>query len=578
MANEILTEIVLELRDLNKQLKGVEKKALTTGNKAGRNIAKPIEQRSSAAIDGIKRRLLGLGAAFATAFAGRAIIRAAGVQEKAVAAVNQSLRQTGEFTVEASKGIQEYAASLQKTTGIGDELILQNFALAQSFTKNAEQAKELTAVAIDFAAAADLNYTEAVRRLGRATQGSAADVSNFDSRIRSLTKAQLKAGDATRLLGETFAGAAAAQLKTFDGAVVNAENSFGDLLESIGRFITQNPVAIQALNQFAGVFSNLAERLNKIEISSFNSQLGKLQDVLIGTLATGEFVVNIFNTIAAAVGGLAAVTVLAINREFAAAREAAFLLTEDIEDNLFDFNVTAKVEEMISRLQVAMKTGTEGLKQTARESGQAIIDGILGGIGGGGEIVDGLNQIFATSEEGATNLAASLKGKVKNAVIGFASGVGNAFATIGAALVKGEDAFAAFGNAVLGVFGELAIQIGSFFFLQGLGNLLSNPAAAAAQIAAGTGLIILGGALKAISGGSGGSAAPAAAAAGGGASLTPNLGGGDSAFSEQPDTESEQRVVINVQGSILDRRETGLELAEVISEAFGTNGVRILQV
>jgi hypothetical protein len=31
-------------------------------------------------------------------------------------------------------------------------------------------------------------------------------------------------------------------------------------------------------------------------------------------------------------------------------------------------------------------------------------------------------------------------------------------------------------------------------------------------------------------------------------------------------------VVINVQGNILDRRETGLELAKVLSESFDTNG------
>jgi hypothetical protein len=30
---------------------------------------------------------------------------------------------------------------------------------------------------------------------------------------------------------------------------------------------------------------------------------------------------------------------------------------------------------------------------------------------------------------------------------------------------------------------------------------------------------------------------------------------------------------VNVQGNVLDRRQTGLEIAEVINEAFGSGGV-----
>lgn len=180
-------------------------------------------------------------------------VRAAQEQEAAVSDLNAALEAAGTFSQDASQDIQQFASALQETTTIGDEAVLQGVALAQSFVKTADEAKELTAAALDFAKGADLNFTEAIRRLGRGVQGSAADIANFAPEIRNLTKEQLAAGEATRIIADRFRGAAASETRTFRGAIQQLNNLFGDLTESIGNAVVKNRS-----------FSNVVQALTKV--------------------------------------------------------------------------------------------------------------------------------------------------------------------------------------------------------------------------------------------------------------------------------------------------------------------------
>lgn len=163
---------------------------------------------------------------------------------------------------------------------------------------------------------------------------------------------------------------------------------------------------------------------------------------------------------------------------------------------------------------------------------------------------------------------------------GVVNGLTSSFAAMGGALAKGANAFQAFSKAIIGAIGNLAIQIGSMLVAVGLGFEAAGaimPAWAVAgvgTVAAGLALITLGGALSAIGSGGGEDS-------GGGVSSGSSAGGnltggsvGDGPFEREKEKPTTQ-VVVNVQGNILDRRQTGLELADVINEAFGSNGLVI---
>ncbi|MBL0233170.1 MAG: hypothetical protein IPQ08_05855 [Chitinophagaceae bacterium] len=163
------------------------------------------------------------------------------------------------------------------------------------------------------------------------------------------------------------------------------------------------------------------------------------------------------------------------------------------------------------------------------------------------------------------------------AKITLVNGIGSSFAAFGQALAKGEDAMAAFGKALLGVLGDIAIQMGQMFIWQGLGFSANPlmPGAGAGMVAAGIGLSILGGVLKGLAGGGGGSTSNASASAGGGLAT-----GGDSmgTFSAAGPMATDSRVnpntVINftVQGDVLDSSDTQNRIVELLNSAIDTKG------
>lgn len=161
----------------------------------------------------------------------------------------------------------------------------------------------------------------------------------------------------------------------------------------------------------------------------------------------------------------------------------------------------------------------------------------------------------------------------------FVGGITNGFTKLGAALAKGENGFKVLGEMVLDIIGDLCIQLGSFFVAQAVAFYAAGSSgifpqmlmSAPATMAAGVGLITLGGFLKAV-GGSG---------AGGGVASSSGGGGVGGSLTQSPDVGQQKpatTVTVNVQGNVLDRRETGLALVETLNEYFNTNDGRIIKV
>lgn len=262
-----------------------------------------IKQTGSASIQKVGDFLKSMGRAAVAAGASLGALAGISVQafseqEKAAARANSALIQNGDYTKANSKAVQDWASSLQDATGIGDEAILQNFALASSFTKNTEEAKKLTAAAIDFASGAQLNVTEATRRLGRAFQGSAADVANFAPGIRELTKEELLNGQATDIIAAKFKNFASRELNTAGGQIKNIQGRLGDFLEVIGQAAA--PIIIALGGQFANFTKTLQG--NKVII-------GNLKTSFMTLAKAGIVVKGIFEGIGKVVGTVLAASI-----------------------------------------------------------------------------------------------------------------------------------------------------------------------------------------------------------------------------------------------------------------------------
>lgn len=160
------------------------------------------------------------------------------------------------------------------------------------------------------------------------------------------------------------------------------------------------------------------------------------------------------------------------------------------------------------------------------------------------------------------------------------AGINNVISTglqgLGAQLVKGGNAFAAFGNSILSILGDVAVQMGQLLIAQGLAlNSLATSLATfngAGAIAAGAALIVLGGALKALSGGAGTSTS--------GGGFAASTGGLESPVGTTPTTnqdtvaarETQTRVQLTINGDVFDSDETGMRIVDLLNESIGKNG------
>ena len=183
-------------------------------------------------------------------------------QEEAVSLLNQSLKNAGTFSNEASLGIQKFASALQASSTFGDEVILQNIALARNFTSTNEQATKLVEAAVNLSAATGAPLEASITNLGKTFSGLSGRIAESIPAIRALSEEQLRAGAAIDLVAARFAGSALEATKTFNGQLAQLKNSFGDFLELIGAELA--PVIAKLVTNF----QSAVDFLNSLDVST----------------------------------------------------------------------------------------------------------------------------------------------------------------------------------------------------------------------------------------------------------------------------------------------------------------------
>lgn len=583
------------------------------GRAAGR-AARQLGGRLRNSLNGIPKVALAAAAALGAVFATRVIVQAATRQEDAINSLNASLQRIGEFSQEASQDLQDFASALQATTRFGDEAVIEQLAFAQSLGATAEQSKDIVAAATDLSAALNIDLNSAVRNVARTLGGFSGELGEVIPELRNLTKEQLQSGAAIDLLAQKFQGIAASQIRTFSGSLTQAGNAFGDLLESLGSFITQSPTLIGLFNGVRQVLANLATSLGAlsgsddflkplIETGLLVAQtyagpvttaivgLGRAFDVVVSSIATGiDTIVAVLANVAAVAGNLG----------------EQFGLDSDLVQNLRDFQgfaneeLGASVKELNNDLTaLGQPIDTSGVTESiaiiqeavaesqrqAREDG-AIIPPIPGvqtpGSGDDQEEQEDPFTAFGVKLDFLTKRAKrfeldfkKISKSVANAAVqGFGRGVGSAFDAFGRAIVTGQDALAAFGNALLSTFGQALSQLGQGFILQGIAQSIAGFGSGAPLIAAGIALTVFGGALS----GLGGGGAPSLSGGGvGNAAFTPTDPVTDNTLIDQQEEREgpSTQVSVNIQGDVLDSEDTGLRLVQVLNNAFDQQGVVI---
>jgi len=611
-----MSDINLIISYQNGNLKEVtndaEKKMGKSGKKSGQNFAAGF----GTAAKGAAKAVAAIGAAVA-AVGSVVIFKSIGLakeQEEAVNSLNTALRITGKYSKDTSEELQAYASSLQAASKFGDETILSSQALIQSLGNLDKDAlKGATQAALDMASALKIDLRSAATLVGKAAAGEVGSFSRYGVAIKKGANNAETFSNALTALNSKFGGAAAGELNTYAGAVQQASNSFGDMLEKVGDIIIKNPLIIKAIKTLGPIFDKLGAEIVEFG-KTFNIFDGlvtpflNINDAIITyVVAPLELVANIgqivfkslvsgvatvvagFGFLGEKIAGLLSAVGLGSKgitqdlQNFAAASketaEEAALDVGKAAEGIFDFDTSTKLaaknEDLRTFFQdqraiieeesaITEEKTQEKLAVVAEQSQSfaSLLQGTFGNVQIG---------IKKTKEEMAKTAAATAK-IVKN---GLAKGISGGIQNIATSLAKGEDVFANFGKFLLTTIADLAIQLGSFFIAEGIAVEALNAVSGTGAIAAGAALVALGSLLKASIGG-GGAAASSGGSGGGGS--TPSFASDNEPTGEFVEegasvAQASTTINFNVDGNIKGDEEFIREIVEDIGTEGGKQGL-----
>ena len=624
--SDIIIKVVLDDGAFKKSLDGAEKTAEKAGKEIGTSLSNSVGTGVTKAFGSIKTELLALGSVVAGAFAFKKIISEAVQAENAMNDFKSALRVTGQNVKETSSSFAEFASSLQKTTTASDDAIIQGGALLTSLGKlRGEGLEKATKAALDLSAGMNIDLNNAFEIVAKAAAGNTGALGRYGIKVDETIPKSERFADALNKINTTFGGFAESKVNTFDGAVTQLSNNFNDLLENLGKAIIQSPQVVAVINFLSQKFAEIADSVGKIIGTDFVGNVVKglisfgqgfvsyvirplelvinllklfrdaaalnIQEVIVVVTNLGNVLVQavIFplQKLVQGAGVLAGTFSKDLQDKFErasgalnsfgeistrvkdASNEAFQQLEKQANDslgNLFNFNLTEKASGFLTQLQTAVDTA-KAITETSAQQQAATIQQI---------------------PEAWKNAAKQITDTVKNGLVNVVS---QSMQTLGASLVKGTSAFQGFKGLILNILGDLAIQVGVIFLgyafaIDALQKAIIglNPGLA---IIAGLALIALGGALKAVaagegapqtSPGSGGFGVGGGVPVGGGAGTVPPVTDNGQANADIQRQQQGTSIAVNIQGNVLDRRQTGLEIADVLNETFGTQGAVIAGV
>lgn len=615
MNDDLKLKIVLDTGEVVDGFLNLEKK----GNKSAQSLSSSF----GGFADGLSGKIKTLGLTLAAAFTVNKLVnflenssRAAAEAERATNALASSLSQIGKFSTVAVDSFSAYAANLQRTTGIEDDLIKQNAALLVSIGNLSGQGLEqATKASLDLSRALQIDVGTAFDLVAKAAAGNTGALSRYVIKIDESIPKSEKFAATLNLIQTRFGGLAETNLNTFEGALANLSNSFGEFQESIGAIITQSPALRAVINEIANLFFSLSDTVAKFQSSNGDVLAPIIQSVINFGLVVNEFFIKplelgfnllkigimslklVLDTVVVAVLSFSKLIVEAIvfpiRDVISALGSLASLVSGEFGSRIkeagasFGAFFTTPLEAELAKAKGIADSSFNAVADAADNAfvsrfGSSV-QGFLANLKTAAENAKGIEAEFVNN---STNTANTIKGiyedlsrSLKTTLVG---GISNAFQDVGKRLQRGEGLFDDFGNSVVGIIGDLLIQIGNALivqgfaielFIQAINKLLPGSGLAAA--AAGIGLVIFGAALKSAVGKGGGSSA--GASSGGGIASSPSE---NTQLTQQQDLDRQEAstsVSVVIQGDVLDSDESGSRIVDLINQAFDKKGVVINQ-
>ncbi len=160
-----------------------------------------------------------------------------------------------------SEALNAQAAAMQQTTKFEDDTVTAAQAMAAAFTRNEDSIRRITAAAADLASAKGMDLVSATELVTKSIYGEVNALGRYGIEAEGAAGSTERLEGLMKNLNAHFGGQAAAQARTFSGAMAYMKNQFSDLLEALGGLIVKNPAVIAAIRSLGLAFGQMAEAI-----------------------------------------------------------------------------------------------------------------------------------------------------------------------------------------------------------------------------------------------------------------------------------------------------------------------------
>ena len=281
--------------------------------------------------------------------------------EKQQLKLENSVRNSDQAFSKNGKALTELATSLQQVTAADADAIVGAQSLLVQFGLTEDQVKKVTPLVVDLSRKLGIDLDAAAKMVGKSIGGSAGALKKAGIDIDATKLKADSFGATIEALSGSVGGFATAEGKTFSGQLEILKNNLGDIGENVGK---------GAVSVFNGVAGGLVKITGSA--GSANSELGETAGRLGAIAGIGTTVVGSLSLVAGqAIKLRERFTTLgedgsrSLNKVglAAAAVGAAFaaIAIADVIGSVGNSigNFAQKSEDALTRLQIALKQGTD---------------------------------------------------------------------------------------------------------------------------------------------------------------------------------------------------------------------------
>lgn len=188
------------------------------------------------------------------------------VQIKAEKQLETAAKNNPYLNAQSVRQLKNFASELQNIGTIGDEQLLPLMAQLAAAGRTQTEIQDIMSAALDVSASGVMSMESAVKNLNKTFSGLSGELGESVPQIKSLTKEQLKNGEAVKVIAEQYKGMAAETAKA-TGSGQQLSNAVGDLKEQLGMGFAAIIAPVQRL------FTNLVNKVTEA-IKLVNEFLG----------------------------------------------------------------------------------------------------------------------------------------------------------------------------------------------------------------------------------------------------------------------------------------------------------------